>query len=199
MGIMSSAVGMYMQTAVVAAAQTAEETERLFGLDYQTLFDTAFTMVNVLILYVFLKYVLFIPVRKLLEERKKRLDDQNARAAADTAEAQKLKAEYEQRVLEAGREADNILGESRREMIKKEQEVLDDAKTRAADIMSAARSEASKDFEAAQSSVRDEVKDIASAMAARVTNQKVDRPVDDALLNEALKEAEYDRSYISSI
>ncbi len=189
MGIMSSAVGMYMQTAVVAAAQTAEETERLFGLDYQTLFDTAFTMVNVLILYVFLKYVLFIPVRKLLEERKKRLDDQNARAAADTAEAQKLKAEYEQRVLEAGREADNILGESRREMIKKEQEVLDDAKTRAADIMSAARSEASKDFEAAQSSVRDEVKDIASAMAARVTNQKVDRPVDDALLNEALKEA----------
>lgn len=189
MGIMSSAVGMYMQTAVVATAQTAEETERLFGLDYQTLFDTAFTMVNVLILYVFLKYVLFIPVRKLLEERKKRLDDQNARAAADTAEAQKLKAEYEQRVLEAGREADNILGESRREMIKKEQEVLDDAKTRAADIMSAARSEASKDFEAAQSSVRDEVKDIASAMAARVTNQKVDRPVDDALLNEALKEA----------
>lgn len=189
MGIMSSAVGMYMQTAVVAAAQTAEETERLFGLDYQTLFDTAFTMVNVLILYVFLKYVLFIPVRKLLEERNKRLDDQNARAAADTAEAQKLKAEYEQRILEAGREADNILGESRREMIKKEQEVLDDAKTRAADIMSAARSEASKDFEAAQSSVRDEVKDIASAMAARVTNQKVDRPVDDALLNEALKEA----------
>lgn len=189
MGIMSSAVGMYMQTAVVAAAQTAEETERLFGLDYQTLFDTAFTMVNVLILYVFLKYVLFIPVRKLLEERKKRLDDQNVRAAADTAEAQKLKAEYEQRILEAGREADNILGESRREMIKKEQEVLDDAKTRAADIMSAARSEASKDFEAAQSSVRDEVKDIASAMAARVTNQKVDRPVDDALLNEALKEA----------
>lgn len=189
MGIMSSAVGMYMQTAVVAAAQTAEETERLFGLDYQTLFDTAFTMVNVLILYVFLKYVLFIPVRKLLEERKKRLDDQNARAAADTAEAQKLKAEYEQRILEAGREADNILGESRREMIKKEQEVLDDAKTRAADIMSAARSEASKDFEAAQSSVRDEVKDIASAMAARVTNQKVDRPVDDALLNETLKEA----------
>ena len=189
MGIMSSAVGMYMQTAVVAAAQTAEETERLFGLDYQTLFDTAFTMVNVLILYVFLKYVLFIPVRKLLEERKKRLDDQNARAAADTAEAQKLKAEYEQRILEAGREADNILGESRREMIKKEQEVLDDAKTRAADIMSAARSEASKDFEAAQSSVRDEVKDIASAMAARVTNQIVDRPVDDALLNEALKEA----------
>lgn len=189
MGIMSSAVGMYMQTAVVAAAQTAEETERLFGLDYQTLFDTAFTMVNVLILYVFLKYVLFIPVRKLLEERKKRLDDQNARAAADTAEAQKLKAEYEQRILEAGREADNILGEARREMIKKEQEVLDDAKTRAADIMSAARSEASKDFEAAQSSVRDEVKDIASAMAARVTNQKVDRPVDDALLNEALKEA----------
>ena len=189
MGIMSSAVGMYMQTAVVAAAQTAEETERLFGLDYQTLFDTAFTMVNVLILYVFLKYVLFIPVRKMLEERKKRLDDQNARAAADTAEAQKLKAEYEQRILEAGREADNILGESRREMIKKEQEVLDDAKTRAADIMSAARSEASKDFEAAQSSVRDEVKDIASAMAARVTNQKVDRPVDDALLNEALKEA----------
>ena len=189
MGIMSSAVGMYMQTAVVAAAQTAEETERLFGLDYQTLFDTAFTMVNVLILYVFLKYVLFIPVRKLLEERKKRLDDQNARAAADTAEAQKLKAEYEQRILEAGREADNILGESRREMIKKEQEVLDDAKTRAADIMSAARSEASKDFEAAQSSVRVEVKDIASAMAARVTNQKVDRPVDDALLNETLKEA----------
>ena len=186
MGIMSSAVGMYMQTAVVAAAQTAEETERLFGLDYQTLFDTAFTMVNVLILYVFLKYVLFIPVRKLLEERKKRLDDQNARAAADTAEAQKLKAEYEAKLASADSETKRIIDEAKATARHREELKDASAKAEADRILERAKVEAELEKKRVNDEIKQEIIDYASVAARKLIADNIDAQYSDEVIRESL-------------
>ncbi|MDD6797859.1 MAG: ATP synthase F0 subunit B [Clostridia bacterium] len=186
MGILDSVASLSVQAAT-AAAQAAEETERLFGLDYQTIFDTVFTMVNVLILYLFLKYVLFIPLRKLLDERKQRINEQNAKTQSDLETVEKLKAEYQQKLQQANKEADSILSESRQAALKKEQKVLDEAKLKAASILAAARKEAKADRVAAEDSVKNEIKGVASAMAGKITGQKIDTTVSDALLNETLK------------
>ncbi|MGN0407763.1 MAG: ATP synthase F0 subunit B [Bacteroides sp.] len=186
MGILDSVASLSVQAAT-AAAQAAEETERLFGLDYQTIFDTVFTMVNVLILYLFLKYVLFIPLRKLLDERKQRINEQNAKTQSDLETVEKLKAEYQQKLQQANKEADSILSESRQAALKKEQKVLDEAKLKAASILAAAREEAKADRVAAEDSVKNEIKGVASAMAGKITGQKIDTTVSDALLNETLK------------
>lgn len=185
MGILDSVASLSAQAATTAV-QAAEETERLFGLDYQTLFDTAFTMVHILILYFFLKYVLFIPMRKLLEERKQRLAEQSQKAQSDLEEAEQLKAEYQQRLQQANKEADDILSMSRKSSLKKEQEVLDKAKLKAASILETTRKEAQADKEAAEGSVKNEIKGVASAMADKITGQKIDTTVSDALLNESL-------------
>ena len=186
MGILDSVASLSVQAAT-AAAQAAEETERLFGLDYQTIFDTGFTMVNVLILYMFLNYVLFIPLRKLLDERKQRINEQNAKTQSDLETVEKLKAEYQQKLQQANKEADSILSESRQAALKKEQKVLDEAKLKAASILAAAREEAKADRVAAEDSVKNEIKGVASAMAGKITGQKIDTTVSDALLNETLK------------
>lgn len=188
MGILESVAGLSMQAAA-AAVQTAEETERLFGLDYQTIFDTLFTMINVLILYLFLKHVLLIPLKKFLADRKQKLDEQKEKTAQDLEAVEKLKAEYQQKLLQANKEADGILSESRQTALKKEQAVIDEAKLKAASMLADARQEARDDKKAAQASVRDEIKGVASAIAGKVTGQKIDTTVSDALLNETLKEA----------
>lgn len=185
MGILGYVASLSAQAATTAA-QAAEETERLFGLDYQTIFDTVFTMVHILILYFFLKYVLFIPMRRLLEERKQKLCEQNQKTQNDIEIAEQLKAEYQQRLQQANKEADNILSESRRSALKKEQDVLDKAKLKAASILETARKEAQADKEAAEGSVKNEIKGVASAMADKITKQKIDTTVSDALLNESL-------------
>lgn len=185
MGILGYVASLSTQAATTAA-QAAEETERLFGLDYQTLFDTAFTMVHILILYFFLKYVLFIPMRKLLEERKQKLSEQSQKTQNDIETAEQLKAEYQQRLQQANKEADDILSMSRKTSLKKEQEVLDEAKLKAASILETTRKEAQADKEAAEGSVKNEIKSVASAMADKITGQKIDTTVSDALLNESL-------------
>lgn len=40
---------------------------RLFGLDYQLLFDASITAINVFILFILLSFILFNPVRNMLK------------------------------------------------------------------------------------------------------------------------------------
>ena len=59
--------------------------ERLFNLDAQLLFDAVVMGLSMFLLFALLSYLLFDPVRKLLEDRK-------ARVAADQESAKQEKA-----------------------------------------------------------------------------------------------------------
>ena len=66
---------------------------RIFGLDIQLGFDVIMQGIAVFIMFALLSYILFEPVRKILEDRKNRIANEIDQAAADQAEAAKLKAE----------------------------------------------------------------------------------------------------------
>ena len=46
---------------------------RIFGLDLQLGFDVIFQAIAVFIMFLLLSYLLFDPVRKILEDRKKKI------------------------------------------------------------------------------------------------------------------------------
>jgi F-type H+-transporting ATPase subunit b len=71
---------------------------RIFGLDIQLGFDVIMQGIAVFIMFALLSYILFEPVRKILEDRKNRIADEIDQAAADQAEAAKLKAEYDHKL-----------------------------------------------------------------------------------------------------
>ena len=62
---------------------------RIFGLDIQLGFDVIMQGIAVFIMFALLSYILFEPVRKILEDRKNRIADEIDQAAADQAEAAK--------------------------------------------------------------------------------------------------------------
>ena len=64
---------------------------RIFGLDIQLGFDVIMQGIAVFIMFALLSYILFEPVRKILEDRKNRIADEIDQAEADQAEAAKLK------------------------------------------------------------------------------------------------------------
>ena len=78
-----------------ALLEATEEKTRLFGLDAQLLFDAAILLVTMLVLYIILSYLLFNPVRQVLEKRKERIDNEKKQAEDDKAAASQLKEEYE--------------------------------------------------------------------------------------------------------
>ena len=69
--------------------------EFLFGLDAQLLFNTLLMIVSIFFLFLAMSYLLFNPVRKMLEDRQAKIASDIDTAIADKEEAAKLKAEYE--------------------------------------------------------------------------------------------------------
>ena len=64
--------------------------ERLFNLDVQLIFDAVVMAISMFVMFTLLSYLLFGPVRKVLEKRRQRVADDQ-----DTAKKQKEDLEEE--------------------------------------------------------------------------------------------------------
>ncbi len=162
--------------------------EFLFGLDAQLLFNTLLMIVSIFFLFLAMSYLLFNPVRKLLEDRQAKIASDIDTALADKEDAAKLKAEYETKLRDIDKEAEQILSEARRKALKNEAKIIDDAKLEAASIMRRANEEAELAKKRAMDEVKQEMVAIASMMAAKVVAANIDTTIQDALVEETLKE-----------
>ena len=128
--------------ASVAVLTEDASTGRIFGLDAQLLFDVLVQGFAVFLLFIFLSYVLINPVRKMLEDRQKKIQDDITNARNDREEAAKLKALYDEKIKNADTEAGDILAQARKKAVKNEENIIADAKEEANRILSRAGKEA---------------------------------------------------------
>ena len=161
---------------------------RIFGLDAQLLFDVCVQAIAVFLLFIFLSYILINPVRKVLEDRQAKIKDDIANATRDKEEAAKYKAEYEEKIKQADKEADEILSEARRKAIKNEESIIGDAKEEASRIIAGANQEAALEKEKVKDEVRQEIIGVATAMAGKFVENSLDDAKQQELIDEALKE-----------
>ena len=111
--------------------------DRLIGFDPQLLHDAVLTGINIFILFFALSYLLFNPVRDVLEKRKQKIAGELASAAEDKSSAEAMKAEYEAKLRDVNKEAESILETARRKAKAREEEMLDEAKAEAAGSLTA--------------------------------------------------------------
>ena len=78
----------------------------MLSLDGWTVF---FTIVNVLVLFIGLKVFLFKPVLNIIRQREEMIGQQFAEAAKKEQDAQQMKEEYQEKLKEAGRKAEEIV------------------------------------------------------------------------------------------
>lgn len=160
----------------------------LFGLDPQLLFDAALLAIAVFFLYMLLSYLLFNPARKLLKDRKDRIDSEIKSAADDKEKAAAMKAEYEAKLKGADKEVESILSEARQKALKNESRIIDEAKQEAARIIKHAREEAELEKKHAMDDMKQEMVAIAALMAQKVVSASIDTNIQDSLVDETLKE-----------
>ncbi len=166
----------------------AEEYTFLFNLDAQLLFDTALLAIAVFFLFLAMSYLLFNPARKLLKDRQDRIDNDINSAKEDKESAAALKAEYEGRLKEIDKEAESILSEARQKALKNETRIIDEAKEEAARIIKSAQEEAELEKKHAMDDVKQEMIQIASLMAQKVVTASINAQIQDALVEETLRE-----------
>lgn len=162
--------------------------DRLIGFDPQLLHDAVITGFNIFILFFALSYLLFNPARAFLEKRRQKIADELNQAAQDQKDAAEMKAEYEAKLKAVNKEADAILEEARRKAKRREAEIIDEAKAEAARIVERAGKEIELERKKALDEMKQEVVSIASLMAGKVVAASIDTKVQDALIEETLKE-----------
>jgi len=161
---------------------------RLFDLDLQLLADSVLTMIAVLVLFVLASYLLFNPVREFLKKRQDKIKSDIDSAIEDKESAKQLREEYEAKLKDIDKEADEILSAARKKALANEAKIVAEAKEEAARIIARANEEATLEKKRAVDDVKKEMITIASAMAAKVVSASIDTTIQDSLVEETLKE-----------
>ena len=165
-----------------------ETSGRLFGLDYQLLFDAAITAINVFILFLLLSVILFNPVRNMLKKRQDKITSDRETAEKNREYALAMKAEYEEKLKAANKEAELILSDARKTAMHNEQKIIDEAKEEAARIIERAGKEAELEKQKVADEVKQQIIAVASVMASKLVAKSIDDKENDALIEETLNE-----------
>ena len=132
-----------------------------------------FAWCNLLILYFFLKKILFKPIKKMIDSRQQELDDMYTDAETAKSDAEAMKSEYETRLSKADEESEQILRAAQRRALLKEEEILKDASDEAARI----RDRASAEIELEKKRMLGEIKDEVSGMAIDIATVIIGREI----------------------
>ncbi len=162
--------------------------DRLIGFDPQLLHDAVLTGINIFILFFALSYLLFNPVRDVLEKRKKKIADELEQAATDKTTAAAIKEEYEAKLKDVNKEAEDILEAARRKAKAREAEMLEEAKAEAARIIERGNREVELEKKKAVDELKQDLVNIATRMAEKAVGNSIDVKIQDALIDETLKE-----------
>ena len=161
---------------------------RIFGLDLQLGADAVILALAVFFLFFIMSYLLFNPARELMKKRQDKIREEMDTAAKEKADAIEMKKEYTAKISRADKDVDEILSAGRKKALARENEIVNEAKAEAARVMERAE----KEIELEKSKVRDEVKqemiDVAQAMAGKIISASIDEETQARLIDEALNE-----------
>ena len=161
---------------------------RLFDLDFQLLHDAVLTLIAMFVLYLALSYFLFNPVRAMLQKRQAKIAAELAEAAEADAAAKALREEYEAKLANIEKEADEILSDARRRALISENQIIAEAKEEARRIMERAHVEAELEKSKVADEVKKEMISIASVLAGKVVAANINTDIQTKLIDETLKE-----------
>ena len=141
----------------------------MIALDYTVLVQ----IVSFLFLWFLLTRLLFRPFVALLEERERRTDGIKAVAASLTAEAERLRAEYEGAIARARDEGAAVKESILQEARQGRERFLAEARGQAADRLAAVRDELQKELRRGRDLAAQEAEGIARQMAEKILGRKI--------------------------
>lgn len=154
--------------------------ESFVGVNFWT---CLFTLVNLFILYKFMKKLLFKPVQNMIDSRQKEIDDLYADADRSKAEAEALKTQYEGQLSEANAERERILKAAHQRAQQQQETMLREAQEQAARTLKRADEQIELEKKQARNELKNEVSDMAVQIAGAVLARDVKPAEHEALID----------------
>ena len=161
-----------------------EKFEDFVGVNLWTML---FAWANLLILYLILKKIAFVPLKNMIDSRQKEIDDMYGDAEKSRADAEALKADYEERMGNAKEESEEIVKAAIRRAQLREEEILREADKKAERVLERAEEQVELEKKRMVNEVKDEVSkmviDIASAVIERDVSEAEHKDLIDSFID----------------
>ena len=146
-----------------------------------------FTFCNMLITFAVLKKFLFKPVKQMIDDRQQEIDTMYADADAAKQKAADLEKEYADHLQSIKDERDTMLREATARAQKREEEIVNEANQKAAEIKARAEENIERDKQRAVNDIKDEISDIVIMAASKVVEKEISAKDNEAIIADFLQ------------
>ncbi len=137
------------------------------------LLDIVINIINIVVLYILLRVLLYKPVSKFMRQRTERVENELRQAEALRAEAADEKADYAVRLAHADEEAQKRLLAGNRQANEQAAAILAAAKEHADELLSEAREKAQEERRAAVAALKGQITDMSLGLASQILQREV--------------------------
>lgn len=146
-------------------------------------------IVNVLVFFGVLKFLLWKPVIAMMEKRQQMIEDSLQNAEQKNSEAEQLKLQYEDSLKEAKTEAAGIIEKAKKRSQEEREIALKQTKDEAAKLIDNANKSIEAERAKAMQGMQNEIASIAMAAAQKVITKNVDDDLNNQYLDNFIQEA----------
>lgn len=158
--------------------------ESFIGINFWT---ALVTLINFLLLFFVAKHFLIGPVMKIIKDRQDEIDGLYTDANAAKADAQAMQAEYQAKLNDAQATSDRIVKEAVARGQAREEEIIRQANADASAIMDKASADIAMEKKKALNDAKDEISDIAMAIAGKVVGRELNAADQSKLVDEFIE------------
>lgn len=144
--------------------------ESFIGVNFWT---ALFVLLNTTVLFLVLKKFLFVPVMNMIKSRQDEIDTMYLEADNAKNEALALEAEYKEKLSQATVTGERMVKEAMERGQSREEEIIRQANADASAIMAKASADIALEKKKALNDAKDEISDIAMAIAEKVVGREL--------------------------
>ena len=144
--------------------------ESFIGINFWT---ALFVLLNTTVLYLVLRKFLFVPVMNMIQARQEEIDTMYMEADNAKQGALALEAEYKEKLSQAAVTGERMVKEAMERGHSREEEILRQANEEASAIMAKASADIALEKKKALNDAKDEISDIAMAIAEKVVGREL--------------------------
>ncbi len=149
-----------------------------------------FSLINILVLFLFLKKFLFGRVNAMLDERARLVQEEMDKAKEEAQQAEKLRLDYENAMSDAKDEARKIIIDAQKNANAQSAAITQQAQEEAGRIVESARQELALERERSVASAQNEIVSLAMEAAEKVLGREIDDDANRAIMDAFLDEEE---------
>lgn len=152
------------------------------------LWNILISLLNLVLLFLLVKKFLFKPVKKVLDQRQKEIDDRYARADEANAEAQQNRETWQEKLAGADAQADAILQDATENARRRGDTLVAEARNEADSIIRMARNEAELERQKAADGIKQEIVEVSGALAQKLLEREINTQDHRALIDSFIEE-----------